>query len=194
LDIFVCPSRQNRTYSQEMWASIWKGNTAHPSSQAASLWDSPALWGQVSCWAKSGSHGSAFDSWGPDLSLHGLRKLLSCWCLGNLWRQLLNFRKTWKFWHSEDRDEKANVNYTKPSLPAAALRVTWPWLERSAGKHHVLPGLGLPTPGGILTTPSEGAQMRCMCGFIWLCTYLNWDLSSRCCAEIIPHWKWVLKS
>lgn len=40
----------------------------------------------------------------------GLLKLLSCWCLGNLWRRLLNFTKIWRFWHSGDRNEKANVN------------------------------------------------------------------------------------
>lgn len=30
-DTFVHPSGQNKTYSKEVWANIWNGNTAHPS-------------------------------------------------------------------------------------------------------------------------------------------------------------------
>ena len=149
-----------------------------------------------------------------DSGLLGASEISETCCQRNLWRLLLNFRKIWRLWLSEDGDGKAHLNRTKSSFPFAALRATctpwlgetpratwapWqgetlramgaPWLEETVGKRRSLPSLFPLIPhGGKLNTPSESVQTWCTCGFVWPCVYLSWDPSSRCCAEIALHW------
>lgn len=106
---------------------------------------------------KSGFQGFAFNSWVPDLSLHRASEIGELLMLGKPLETVVQFQKDLEIltFRRQRWRSKCKRNKILPSLPAAALIATWPRLEGPVGRHHILPGLRLPTPCGILSTPSE---------------------------------------
>lgn len=96
----VRPSGRNITYSTGAVANIGRGNTAHPYQQRAAksrVGLSTRIVRKSFTLSDPGSHDSALNSLIPDFHLLRASEISESCCLGNLWRQLLNFRKIQRF-------------------------------------------------------------------------------------------------